>query len=152
MKINWHIKHFNELTTETFHDIIQLREEIFIVEQNCPYLDVDGKDLNATHVFAYNDKKQLLATSRILKPGTSYDSASIGRVCVSQKARRLQLGKELMIQSINFSTQNYGRNITISAQTYLLNFYSDLGFKKSGREYLEDGIPHFKMTFNLNKF
>jgi len=145
MEIKWYIKHFNELSTFEFHNIIQLREEIFIVEQDCPYLDVDGKDLNAFHVFAINHKNQLLATCRVLQPETSYKSASIGRVCVSQKARGINLGKELMTQSIAFSLEKHGPNITISAQTYLLKFYSELGFKKDGKEYLEDGIPHFKM-------
>lgn len=145
MNIIWIIKPFSELTTEEFHNIIQLRELVFVVEQECYYLDVDGKDKQAIHVFGYTNNA-LMAYSRILPKGISYKEASIGRVVVHPKYRNKNLGKMLMEKSIETLYNNYGKTIIcISAQSYLLAFYGSFGFVKQGEEYLEDGIPHWKM-------
>lgn len=145
-KTTWHIKHFNFLSTIEYHNLVQLREAVFVVEQNCPYLDVDGKDLDAYHIWAEDNEGNCLCTSRILKPGVSYPEVAIGRVCTSPKARGKNLGKEMMVRCIAFVSDNLNQNeIRISAQTYLLKFYSDLGFISQGEEYLEDDIPHIEM-------
>jgi ElaA protein len=145
-RTTWYIKHFSELTTKELYHIIQLREDVFVVEQNCPYLDADGKDLDAFHIWCEDESKNILCTSRILKPGVSYPEVAIGRVCTSSKARGLKLGKEMMERCIAFIKQDLNQQmIRISAQTYLLKFYSDLGFHSTGKEYLEDNIPHVEM-------
>ena len=143
---NWFIKHFSELTTLEYHNLIQLRVEVFVIEQNCPYQDIDGKDLDAYHIWCVNEKGEFLCTSRILKPGVSYPEVAIGRVCTSIKARGKKIGVEMMNRCIDFvEVEMKQKCIRISAQTYLLKFYSDLGFKSTGKEYLEDDIPHVEM-------
>ncbi len=145
-KTYWYIKHFNDLTAKEFHQLIQLREAVFVVEQNCPYLDVDGKDLDAYHIWAEDQKGTILCTSRILKAEVSYSEVSIGRVCTAFSARKRNLGKEMMNRCIDFiETELKTKEIRISAQTYLLNFYNHLGFESTGKEYLEDDIPHVEM-------
>lgn len=145
-KMKWQIKHFNHLTTYEYHNLIQLREAVFVVEQDCPYLDVDGKDLDAYHIWAEDESGNCLCTSRILKPSVSYNEVAIGRVCTSKNARGKKLGKEMMVRCIAFIADNMNaQEIRISAQTYLLKFYSELGFKPQGEEYLEDNIPHIEM-------
>lgn len=144
----WKIKHFSEITTLELYNLIQLREKVFVVEQDCPYLDVDGKDLDAYHIFCVNQNDAILATSRILKPGVSYPETSIGRVCVAQEARKNKLGKEMMLLCIEFIQNKMQHNeIRLSAQTYLTQFYKDLGFEPIGEIYLEDNIPHIEMYF-----
>lgn len=145
-KTKWHIKHFNELTTVEYHNLIQLREAVFVVEQDCPYLDVDGKDLDAYHIWAEDEQGNFLCTSRILKPGISYEEVAIGRVCTSELARGKNLGKEMMTRCIDYIASTLESNeIRISAQTYLLKFYTELGFIPQGEEYLEDDISHIEM-------
>lgn len=142
----WYIKHFKELSALEFHHLIQLREAVFVVEQNCPYLDVDGKDLDAYHIWAEDQDGNILCTSRILKAGVSYSEVAIGRVCTSLKGRGKKLGKEMMNRCIDFIEKEFKtKEIRLSAQTYLLKFYSDLGFVSTGKEYLEDDIPHVEM-------
>ncbi len=146
--VNWKIKSWSELTTNEFCDIIQLRESVFIVEQNCPYLDVDGKDKSSHHLFIY-DNQTLIAYSRLIPTGISYpDSTSIGRVVVNKSYRRNSLARQMMIMAIKHSYDLFDCNkITISAQSYLTNFYQSLGFAVIGEEYLEDDIPHIKMIY-----
>lgn len=145
MEIVWHIKTFEALTVNELYAILKLRSEVFVVEQNCVYLDSDGKDPLALHVFGkYEDK--IVAYSRIFKPGISYDNASIGRVVVSADYRNKKWGKDLMLQSILAIKNHFGESqITISAQLYLKKFYESLGFVPSSEMYLEDDIPHIKM-------
>ena len=148
MKINWYIKKFNELSTAEFHDIIQLRLAVFVVEQDCVYQDLDGKDRTALHIIGKNEEDAIVATARILHENSK--KVVIGRVVVEKNFRKYGLGKELMKQSISDIIRLYGNiQINIAAQKYLLNFYSSLGFVSSGKEYLEDGIPHVEMNLNL---
>jgi len=148
MKINWYIKKFNELSTAEFHDIIQLRLAVFVVEQDCVYQDLDGKDRTALHIIGKNEEDAIIATARILHENSK--KVIIGRVVVEKNLRKYGLGKELMKQSMSDIIRLYGNiQINIAAQKYLLNFYSSLGFVSSGKEYLEDGIPHVEMNLNL---
>ena len=144
--MDWKLKKFDELTIPELYAILQLRSEVFIVEQNCVYLDPDGKDQQAWHLIGTDDNL-LIAYTRILAPGIAYPDPSIGRVVTLPSKRRLGLGKELMERSIEHCEQLFGRNpITLSAQVYLKKFYESLGFTGIGDEYLDDGIPHMKMT------
>jgi ElaA protein len=139
--------HFNDLTTRQLYDIMALRQEVFIVEQNCPYQDADGKDLQSWHLMLRNDDGQLVAYTRLLPRGVSYpEYASIGRVVNSPIVRGSGIGKVLMQESIAMCGQLFpGEPVKIGAQSYLLGFYSSLGFESTGEEYMEDGIPHTKM-------
>lgn len=141
-------KHFNELTTTELYDIFKLRIEVFCVEQNCPYQDADGKDQQSHHLICYNSNNQLIAYSRLLPEGLSYPGyASIGRVVTSPLVRKTGIGKLLMKESLEQVKKIFGNiPVKIGAQTYLLKFYESFGFKSTGKEYLEDGIPHTKMV------
>ena len=144
--INWEIKKFNELTVEELYSILQLRSEVFIVEQNCVYQDLDGKDRDAWHLMGKEDEK-LIAYTRLFPAGIAYDEPSIGRVVTSPLKRKNGLGRELMKWSIGQCEKLFGKiPITIGAQLYLKKFYESLGFIVSGEEYIEDGIPHVTMT------
>jgi ElaA protein len=125
-----------------------LRQEVFIVEQNCPYLDADGKDFKSWHLMGYDDDGKLVAYARLLPKGVAYENhASIGRVITSESVRRTGAGKALMKAALNEIEQLFpGENLKIGAQTYLRSFYENFGFVVSGEEYLEDGIPHFPMV------
>jgi ElaA protein len=143
--VNWTIKRFDELTLDELYNILQLRNEIFIVEQNCMYKDLDGKDQSAWHLMATEDDK-LIAYTRILPPGVSYNDPAIGRVVTSPSKRGSGSGRELMKRSIEACERLFGTiSITLSAQVYLKSFYGSFGFIVVGEEYLEDGIPHIKM-------
>ncbi|NKI31234.1 GNAT family N-acetyltransferase [Croceivirga thetidis] len=143
MKIE--IKQFTELNTSNLYEILRLRSEVFVVEQDCVYQDVDGKDKNAIHVLGY-DNQELVAYTRIFRPGDYFEHMSFGRVVVAKKFRHLGYGKEIIKATINtISKIKANSTIEISAQTYLKRFYEDFGFQKKGEEYLEDGIPHIRM-------
>ena len=145
--MKWSCKAFKELSLDEFHDIIQLREVVFVVEQDCPYLDVDGKDKDALHVFG-EYQGNIVATTRILKPGKSYDEVAIGRVVTSPTVRGMGIGKKLMQESMKFVQAHFGEvPVRISAQTYLLKYYKSFGFEQTGKEYLEDNIPHLEMLY-----
>lgn len=143
--MKWTVKTFEELTTKELYEILQLRAEVFVVEQDCPYQDVDNKDMESYHVMGY-ENNHLAAYTRIVKPGISYDEIAIGRVVVSPKNRGQRLGVAVMEKSIEYiETQLQKQSIRLSAQSHLQKFYSDLGFEFTGKEYLEDGIPHVEM-------
>ena len=145
--MKWSCKAFKDLSLDEFHDIIQLREIVFVVEQDCPYLDVDGKDKEALHVFGEYEGN-IVATTRILKPGISYDEVAIGRVVTSPTLRGMGMGKQLMEESMKFVKLHFANvPVRISAQTYLLRYYKSFGFIETGEEYLEDNIPHFEMLY-----
>lgn len=145
--MKWSCKAFKELSLDEFHDIIQLRETVFVVEQDCPYLDVDGKDKDALHVFGEYEGN-IVATTRVLKPGKSYDEVAIGRVVTSPTVRGMGMGKQLMEESMKFVIEHFGDvPVRISAQTYLLEYYKLFGFIETGKEYLEDNIPHLEMLY-----
>jgi len=138
-------KFFKALTTQELYDLLQLRSEVFVVEQNCVYQDVDGKDQKALHILGYKND-QLVAYTRVFKPGDYFNEASIGRVVVKEKERQYKFGYDIMKASIEAIKNHYNKTlIRISAQTYLKRFYNNLDFIEVGEEYLEDGIPHINM-------
>ncbi len=155
---HWHIltmkfilKTFDELSNVELFAIYRLRAEVFVVEQNCAYQDVDEKDLKAHHLLLYNEE-HLLAYCRILGPKTAYPNAAIGRVVVAPLVRGRGYGKLLMKEAIERTALLFGKHkISISAQTYLRLFYEGLGFLKTGKEYLEDNIPHMEMEYTFVK-
>ena len=139
-------KNFQALTTEELYKILALRAEVFVVEQNCPYQDVDGKDLQSIHVLGYI-KNQLVAYARVLEQGVSYQEyASIGRIVTSRSIRGKKFGHDLVNFSIKVCQKNFsGQPIKISAQAHLEMFYNKHKFKATGEAYLEDDIPHIGM-------
>lgn len=143
--MEYKVKHFNELTTLELYDVLNLRSEVFVVEQDCPYLDVDYKDIDNWHVMGY-ENGQLVSYCRLLKPNVTFTSACIGRVVVKECYRHLHLGDSLLDFAINYMTKQLGYSkIEISAQARLINFYSKHGFKAEGDIYLEDNIEHIHM-------
>ncbi len=147
MSKTWHIKRFDELSKRELYQILQLRNDVFVVEQNCVYQDADGKDYDAYHLFLEKDN-QIIAYARMFKSGAYFDKASIGRVVVHPNFRKQNLGNKLMQKALKFLTETLKEDtIEISAQTYLLKFYNDLGFKETGEVYLEDGLPHIRMIY-----
>ncbi|HMX39115.1 MAG TPA: GNAT family N-acetyltransferase [Saprospiraceae bacterium] len=138
---------FSSLSPYELYDLMALRQEVFVVEQNCPYLDADGRDLNAWHLMGRDEAGRLLCYTRLLPKGVAYaEYMSIGRVVSSPSARGARAGKAVMLKSIQMCYALFGlADIKIGAQTYLLKFYEGLGFRSTGEEYLEDGIPHTKM-------
>src|ERR1700752_2281524 len=143
--ISFTTKSFNELTNTELYQLLQLRNEVFIVEQTCPYPDLDNKDYKSLHVLGI-ENDQTVAYARLLPQGISYDEASIGRVVTSSAVRKTGYGKLLMQYAIPETLKQFDTNeIVISAQYYLEKFYSDLGFKSEGEVYMEDDIPHIQM-------
>lgn len=144
-KIIWKIKSFEEITTSELYEILKARIDVFVVEQNCPYPDLDDYDQKAIHIWAEQDKN-VLAYCRVFDKGIKYNETSIGRVLTSEKGRGKNLGKQLIRYAVE-SIENRFRtsDIRISAQDYLLKFYSDFGFEDTGKKYLEDNIPHTEM-------
>lgn len=145
---NIFIKSFSDLTKEELYNILSLRSEVFIVEQNCAYQDIDQKDQFALHVFIKKNN-QIIAYTRIFKPNDYFKYSSIGRVVVLKKERASKIGSQIMSFSIKKIEEIFNETkIKISAQKYLINFYKKLGFITIGEEYLEDGIPHITMIKN----
>lgn len=145
MALEWKIKPFELLSVNELYDILRLRSEIFVVEQNCVYLDLDGKDQLALHLFGEFEGK-IVAHARLFKPGISFVHASIGRVTVDAKYRDRKWGHELMRIAIAGILSHYDETeITIGAQLYLKKFYESHGFVQTSEKYLEDDIPHIQM-------
>ena len=143
-----HIKTFEELTKAELYAILALRCEVFVVEQECAYQDLDYKDQKAIHVLGKKEGK-VVAYTRMFKPGDYFENTSIGRVVVAQNARQYGYGKDIMLASLQEIEENFAKGtIELSAQTYLTKFYRDLGFVEQGEGYLEDGIPHIRMVCN----
>ena len=141
----FHIKKFNELTTDELYVILQLRSEVFVIEQDCVYQDLDHKDQLAYHILGVLDN-QIVAYARIFKSGDYFLKPSIGRIVVKKEFRKFKYGYKLVENSIQFIENNLKENnILISAQSYLTKFYNSLGFIQISEEYLEDDIPHIKM-------
>lgn len=138
---------FYQLSPYELYEIMALRQEVFIVEQNCPYLDADGKDPGSWHLMGRDASGKLICYTRLLPEGLSYDGyVSIGRVVSAPEARGTGAGKILMQRSIQMCAHLFGNQpIKIGAQSYLVKFYENFGFRSTGEEYLEDGIPHTKM-------
>lgn len=144
------IKSYEDLTKNEFHALIALRIEVFVVEQDCAYQDLDGKDLLSYHLLLKDEKQQLVGTARILPAGLSYPEISIGRVLTNAQNRNKGLGHAIMKECIEFVQQKWGISVAIkiSAQSHLQAFYHQHGFESTGKEYLEDGIPHSEMIKN----
>lgn len=143
-------KPFADLTLAELYAIMQLRQEVFIVEQNCPYLDADGKDFKSLHLMCF-DRNLMMAYCRILPAGVSYDEPSIGRVITNMRVRNTGIGKILMNKAIEQLEALFGRTpIRIGAQAYLKKFYEQFGFEDMQQPYLEDGIPHLIMLRKAN--
>jgi len=146
-----HCKEFVSLTLSELYRLLALRQAVFIVEQNCPYLDADGLDEKAWHLFISDDDTgELIACTRVLPPGLVYPKqAAIGRMVVHPQFRRRNLARQMMTRSIALCRQLYGETgIKISAQSYLTGFYASCGFAETGEQYLEDGIPHSRMILS----
>jgi ElaA protein len=142
----WQAKPFNQLTTRELYDLLQLRQQVFVVEQTCAYLDADGNDLYAWHLFAYNSDQHMVACARLFLPEVLSNAARIGRVVSSPLVRGQGVGRELMHQALAFCAHHAPTStIVLSAQTYLREFYASFGFREVGEEYLEDDIPHIDM-------
>ncbi|MCH2197131.1 GNAT family N-acetyltransferase [Kordia sp.] len=141
------IKPFNEFTIDELYDVLQLRSEVFVVEQDCMYQDIDGKDRKALHVIGKNEHEKVVAYTRLFNAGDYFEKASFGRVVVSESARAFGYGHTIIKASIAAISKHYQtKDIKISAQTYLRKFYNSHGFSQIGEEYLEDGIPHIAMV------
>lgn len=141
---------WQELSQLELYDAIQLRLQVFCVEQNCPYQDLDGLDQQAQHLLAYQDGK-LVGYLRLFaseQNNNDRDHVVIGRVCCDVSCRNTGLGKRLMLEALKYSDRHYQKDIYISAQEYLTFFYEQLGFKKQTDVYLEDGIAHIGMLRN----
>lgn len=149
MALSWTSKSFAELSVAELYAILRLRNEVFVVEQNCVYQDADNTDQKSFHITGW-DGNTLAAYCRVIPPGISFNEASIGRVVTSPQYRKTGAGRELMKRSISFTLEQFSCNkITISAQLYLEKFYTSLGFVKISSPYLEDNIPHIKMQLTV---
>ena len=147
MAIEWKCSLFKDLDLHDLYAALRLRSEVFVVEQNCVFLDLDNKDQDSYHVFGWSEG-ELVAYTRLVPAGLSYKEASIGRVVTSPAARGLGAGRELMLVSIRELHRIWGNQpIRIGAQLYLKKFYESLGFQQSSEIYLEDGIEHIEMIF-----
>ncbi|MGB8375193.1 MAG: GNAT family N-acetyltransferase [Salegentibacter sp.] len=139
-------KKFEELTTAELYELLQLRSEVFVVEQDCVYQDIDGKDQKALHILGYRNDR-LVAYTRCFDRGFYFEEAAIGRVLVRKNARNFGYGHDIMKASLEAIRKNYKTDsIKLSAQQYLLKFYESHGFVAIGEGYLEDGIPHIAMV------
>jgi ElaA protein len=148
MEITWTLKAFSSLTIDELYAILHLRNNVFVVEQNCVFLDADYKDQKGWHLMGYADDT-LAAYTRLFPAGVSFAEASIGRVVTARHARDSGFGKKLMIESINSLYKLFDRQpIRIGAQLYLKKFYESFGFQQSSDVYLEDGIEHIEMLLN----
>ena len=144
--IIWKIKSFEEISTEELYQIIKARVDVFVVEQNCPYPDLDGYDQKAIHLWAEKNNC-VLAYCRIFDKNIKYKETSIGRVLTTEEGRGKLLGKQLIQYALETIKNRYNtEEVRISAQDYLLKFYSSFGFEDTGKKYLEDNIPHTEMV------
>ena len=142
--IHWHCSHFNELKLNELYEILALRQEVFVLEQKCFYQDLDGLDQDAFHVTGRQD--ELVAYTRILKPGVRYKEVAFGRVLTKQSVRGMGVGRELIAKTIEFIENEFSTSvIKIAAQQHLEKFYQDFGFSMISEPYLEDDIPHIEM-------
>lgn len=145
--ILWQFARFDQLTLDQLYAILQARSTVFVLEQNCVYLDIDGKDQLSQHLCAWNENQELLAYLRIVPPGISFTEVSLGRVITTEQTRGTGIGKQLLQKGITACHDNYpGQTIRIGAQYYLEKFYQSFGFVTDSEIYLEDGIPHVEMV------
>mgnify|MGYP000164786528 CR=1 FL=1 len=145
--MEWKIKKYEDLTIDELYNILKVRNEVFVVEQNCPYQDCDEKDKRAYHLFL-EDNGEIIAYSRIIEKGVSYDEVSIGRFLVQKKYRGKGFAREMLSKAIKFIEESLNENaIRISGQVYIKEFYKSFGFKEVSDVYLEDNIPHVEMLY-----
>ena len=146
MTIRWHCIAFESFPPLILYDVLRLRSEVFVVEQNCVFQDIDRQDLDAYHLLGYNEAGELAAYARLFDAGKSYAEASIGRVIVAAPYRSFGLGRELMRQALLHSDSLFGPQPNkIGAQQHLEAFYNSFGYEQCGPMYVEDGIPHIPM-------
>jgi ElaA protein len=146
LTVEWITKTFDQLTVDELYDVLQLRQSVFVVEQKCWYLDADGLDKQSLHLLGRLPSGQLACYLRIVPPGYRFKEPSIGRVVVDNNLRRHRIGTSLMTRGVELVEERYPTfGIFLSAQKYLEHFYRSFGFTSTGREYLEDGIPHVDM-------
>lgn len=147
--MKWELKTFDALTVDELYQILQNRVDIFVVEQECAYNEIDGHDRVSYHLFAKKGE-EIVAYLRILPPGTTYKELSIGRVIVKKEQRRDGLGSKLIYRALQFIQEELDETvIKIQAQQYLLKFYRSFGFKEVSQVYMHDGIPHVDMTLHM---
>ena len=148
--MHWHFARFDDLSPRDIHDLYQARVAVFVLEQKCPFQDVDGADPQCWHLIGRaSPQGEVLAYSRLVPPGVKYPEPSIGRVLTTAAARRTGAGRELMAESIARLEKLWpGRPIRIGAQQYLERFYGSFGFARASAPYDEDGIMHIEMTRN----
>ncbi|KPQ37411.1 MAG: ElaA protein [Phormidesmis priestleyi Ana] len=146
-QIRWTWRWFDELPATEVYEMLAVRQQVFVVEQDCLYLDADGRDSNAWHLFGYDPHQQLIAYARLLPPNTRYPEPSIGRVLVRKAARGHGLGRQLITLCLEKCGAEYPeQNVRISAQVYLTEFYKSFGFQPTGEPYDDGGIPHVGMV------
>ena len=145
--MNLHIKRLEEMSAQELYRIMKLRSEVFVVEQNCVYLDPDGLDEQCNHIFL-EENGEILAYCRVLNRGITFPEVSIGRVVVGKNSRGKDYSKKILKAAMDFVEKELGETeIQIAAQSYLVSFYNGLGFKTISEEYEEDGIPHINMIY-----
>ena len=143
---DWVWRSFQELTPDELYDILALRQTVFVVEQDCAYLDADGWDRRSRHLYKRDASGLLVAYLRLVEPGVKYAEPSIGRVITHPRVRRTGLGRELMAEGLRGAAKHYpGAAIRIGAQKWAERFYRSLGFESVGHEFIEDDIPHVEM-------
>lgn len=144
--MDWRWRRYCDLSTDELYAILSLRQTVFVVEQQCPYLDADGLDQDGWHLLGVDDRGKLVAYLRVLAPGARFNDPSIGRVIVLPELRGRGIGREIMLRGLRKVEELHpGKSICMYAQAYLEGFYSDLGFERHGEPYDEDGISHVDM-------
>ena len=152
MEENLTIKRFDQLTQTELYEILKLRNDIFIVEQNCPYPDIDGNDPQAYHLFTSDGDNHVCGCLRILNPGQTFEEPAIGRLVVRADQRHSGLARRMMTHALAFMERELSQTrVKIEAQEYLLRFYSSLGFEPCSQMFLEDGIPHVIMLYQAKE-
>lgn len=147
--ITWDSKAFSQLNVLDLHQILMLRQDVFVIEQDCIYPDIDEKDLLSHHVFGKDPEGCVLAYARLVPPGIKYAEPAVGRVVVAKKARSIGLGYQLMARALEEAGKLYpGQGNRISAQAHLKSFYNSFGYEQVSDEYDEDGIPHIEMLLS----
>ncbi len=147
--MRWELRAFGELTVDDLYALLRLRQEVFVVEQDCPYLDADGLDRLASHIFRVDDEA-VVACARIFAPGVRTQAAVIGRVVVARSLRGRGIGRELMLRAIDAIEHVHGPTVMcLGAQQYLQRFYESFGFVRDGEDYLEDNIVHLPMRRSI---
>ncbi len=152
MNINWTWRCFDDIPAAEVYEMLAVRQQVFVVEQACLYLDADGLDNEAWHLFGYDPSEALIAYARLLPPQTRYEEPSIGRVLVCKAARGVGVGRELISRCLRKCEMEYWHQpVRISAQVYLKAFYESFGFESFGRPYDDGGIAHIGMLLNFEK-